>query len=119
MVDVLWWARWKLQKLGLDEIRNPSVNRLELYFESEHIIEDYETLKAAGVIFLHEIHEEIWGQRTIRFFDPDKHLIEIGESMYQFVKRFYIQGLSIEQVSERTFIPIGEVKRLLFSNSPT
>jgi catechol 2,3-dioxygenase-like lactoylglutathione lyase family enzyme len=53
-------------------------NRFELYFETELIDETYKKLNNEKIDFLHGIHEEPWGQRTIRFFDPDKHLIEIG-----------------------------------------
>ena len=82
-------------------------------FETEDLVSVLEILKREKVLFLHEIHEEPWGQNTIRFFDPDNHLIEIGESMKQFVSRFYNQGLSVEQVSKKTSVPIDEVKRLI------
>jgi hypothetical protein len=65
------------------------------------------------VQLLHELHVEPWGQQTIRFYDPDNHLIEIGESMKQFVRRFYDNGLSIEEVSKKTSVPIEEIERLL------
>jgi catechol 2,3-dioxygenase-like lactoylglutathione lyase family enzyme len=114
------FAIWEIQEdhiipvtLGLDRITDLSSNRFELYFETENFSQVYETLKSQNVKFLHEIHEEPWGQLTIRFFDPDDHLIEIGESMRQFVRRFYDQGLTLEQVSKRTFIPVEEVKRLI------
>lgn len=101
------------QKLGETKLKDRNANRFELYFETENITADFNALKTQNVEFLHEIHEEMWGQQTIRFFDPDHHLIEIGESMHQFVSRFHQQGLSIEEVSKRTFVPIEEVKRLL------
>ena len=101
-------------KLGLSKISDSTVNRMELYFETENLHQTFEWLKSHKVKFLHEIHEENWGQRTIRFFDPDNHLIEIGESMKLFVKRFYNQGLTIEQVSARTSVPEEEVKKLIF-----
>lgn len=99
--------------LGMMRIADSEVNRFELYFETEELESVYNELKARGTQFLHEIHEELWGQRTIRFFDPDNHLIEVGESMKQFVSRFYEQGLALEEVSKRTFVPVEEVKRLL------
>jgi len=102
-------------KIGLDKIRDYSVSRFELYFETNNIVQDFNDLKSKNVKFLHEIHEEIWGQQTIRFFDPDNHLIEIGESMEQFVSRFYKQGLTIEQISARTNVPVEEVKRLIYN----
>ena len=101
------------EKLGFKNISNPLVNRFELYFETDEISCIYDALKTNNIIFLHELHEESWGQQTIRFFDPDKHLIEIGESMHQFVTRIYKQGLTFEQVSERTHVPVEEVKRLV------
>lgn len=99
--------------LGIKRISDSKVNRFELYFETEHLQDIFETLKKEDVIFLHEIHEEQWGQQTIRFFDPDNHLIEVGESMSQFVLRFYNQGLTIEQISKRTSVPVEEINRLI------
>ncbi|MGA2408717.1 MAG: VOC family protein [Bacteroidales bacterium] len=99
--------------LGLDKISDSNVNRFELYFETENLSEIFESLKSKDVTFLHDIHEEPWGQQTIRFFDPDNHLIEIGESMRVLVNRFYNQGLTIEQVSLRTSVPIEEIKKLI------
>ena len=101
--------------LGLTKINDTSVNRFELYFETENLLQIFEILKSKNIRFLHEIQEETWGQQTIRFFDPDNHLIEIGESMRQFVCRFFNQGLTIEQVSGKTHIPIEEVTRLIKS----
>lgn len=111
---------WEIQEnhiipatLGLNRISDSKVNRFELYFETENLEDIFETLKGREVPFLHEIHEEAWGQQTIRFFDPDNHLIEIGESMRKFVQRLYDQGLTTEQVSKRTSIPVEEIKRLI------
>lgn len=114
------FAIWEIQKdhiipktLGLENISDTRVNRFELYFETENLQELFDELKNNNVRFLHEINEEPWGQMTIRFFDPDNHLLEIGESMKQFVTRFYNQGLNVEQVSKRTSVPVGEVRRLV------
>ena len=114
------FAIWEIQEnhiipssLGLDRISDIDVNRFEMYFETERLNEVFENLKNSNVKFLHEIHEEHWGQRTIRFFDPDNHLIEIGESMRQFVQRFFNEGLTVEQVSMRTSVPVKEVNRLI------
>jgi len=99
--------------LGLEKICMNSFNRFELCFETENLPDIYEILKNKDVRFLHELHEEPWGQQTIRFFDPDNHLIEIGESMQQFVCRFYNQGFTAEQVSKRTSVPVDEIIRLI------
>lgn len=61
-------------------------NKFELYFESSEIEDIYTQLLGTEVRFFHPLHEEPWGQRTIRFFDPDNHLIEIGEPLIDFVR---------------------------------
>lgn len=109
-------AIWELRKdhlitenLGFESLLNKSCSRFELYFETEDITEIFSMLKNKNVNFLHEIHEEIWGQQTIRFFDPDNHLIEIGESMATFIGKFHRQGMTPEQISEKTFVPVEKV----------
>lgn len=95
------------------ETKNKS-NRLELYFEDENIDKVYETLKDSGIRFLHAVNEEPWGQQTIRFFDPDNHLIEIGEPLDVFVNNMHTKGLSPTQISSKTGIPIEKVIGLIW-----
>jgi len=113
-------AIWEIQKdhiipgkLGIGHISDNRINRFELCFETETLQQDYLHLKANSVEFLNEIHEEPWGQQTIRFFDPDRHLIEIGESMKQFVTRLHNSGLTIEELNKKTSVPIEEIHNLL------
>lgn len=101
------------QTLGVANTLNRSSNRFELYFETENLQEIYQALKDAHVDFLHEVHEEEWGQHTIRFFDPDRHLIEVGESMRQLVRRLYGSGLTAEAVSAKTGIALEEVVKIM------
>ncbi len=96
----------------LDEIPDYG-NRFELYFETENISSVFARLKKEGIRFLHEINEESWGQFTIRFFDPDGHLIEIGESMTTFINRWYNSGMTMEQVSFKTGVPIKTISELI------
>jgi len=114
------FAVWEIQNshvipsiLGTNNISDNRINRFELYFETETLQKDFEHLKRNNIVFLNEIHEEPWGQRTIRFFDPDKHLIEIGESMQQFITRFHVQGMTIEEINRKTSVPTEEITRLL------
>ena len=102
-----------LQQLGVDSVANDGHQRFEFYFETEDIDQIYSDLNALGVEFLHTLHEEPWGQRTVRFFDPDRHLIEVGETLETFVKRFHREGMTPEQVSERTSIPLETVRELI------
>ena len=41
------------------------------------------------------LKEDEWGQRSIRFYDPDKHIIDVGESMKVVIKRFLLSGVSV------------------------
>ncbi len=107
---------WQIQQSHIIskelETKNNS-NRFELYFEAENIDEIYLNLEQNSVKFLHSIQTEPWGQRTLRFFDPDNHLIEIGEPLEVFVMNMHKHGLSPEQISNKSGIPIETVKNLL------
>lgn len=88
-------------------------NQFELYFEDENIDFVHTKLQNTGVEFLHDIHEEPWGQRTIRFFDPDHHLIEVGEPLHTFVRNMVDNGLTAQEISDKSGISPDTVKILL------
>ena len=46
------------------------------------------------------------GQRVVRFYDPDKHIIEVGENIKTVCKRFLDNGMTPEQVAERMDVPM-------------
>ena len=56
-------------------------NNIELYFEHDNIEEFEKKLKENNVVFIHELREEPWKQKTIRIYDPDGYIIDIGEPM--------------------------------------
>ncbi len=85
----------------------------ELYFETEDIEAMHDRLRRDEVEFIHQIREEPWGQRVMRFYDPDGHIIELGETMEAVVWRFCKQGLSTDEVSQRTSMPAGFVERVV------
>ncbi|MGE4284585.1 MAG: VOC family protein, partial [Clostridia bacterium] len=83
-------------------------DNFELYFEEAQFDEFVKRLKSFEIQYVHDVIEYPWGQRVIRFYDPDMHMIEVGESMETVVKRFIAQGLSVEETAERTQHPINE-----------
>ena len=85
----------------------------ELYFETEEIEDDYEQLVRAQSEFIHGIREQPWGQRVLRLYDPDGHIVEIGETMEAVVWRFHKQGLSIDEVCARSSMPRDFVERVV------
>lgn len=86
---------------------------MELYFESEDLEGICEKLESINAKFLHKIREQPWGQRVIRFFDPDGYIIEVGEPLEFVVMRFAAQGFSIEEISKMSSTPIEFVEMVL------
>lgn len=58
-------------------------NNLEVYFESDKLDEIYARLKEYNVEFIHGIEKQSWGQNVFRFYDPDRHVVEIGEPSFK------------------------------------
>jgi catechol 2,3-dioxygenase-like lactoylglutathione lyase family enzyme len=88
-------------------------NTFELYFETEHIDQVAQILNSTRLNFLHELIEEPWGQRTIRFFDPEENLLEIAESLHGFVSRMRTEGMSVDAIAEKTGIKSDDVKKII------
>jgi catechol 2,3-dioxygenase-like lactoylglutathione lyase family enzyme len=89
-------------------------NNFELYFETDDF--DSFMLKLSeykDIIFVHNIKEYDWGQRIIRFYDLDNHIIEVGESMDSVIKRFLKNGLSIEETAKISLHPVEYVRNLI------
>jgi len=86
---------------------------MELYFEVDDINKLEEKLKSLNVKFVHKIREQPWGQRVMRFYDPDNYIIEIGEPLELVIKRFRDMGLSFEEISTKSSMPIEFVKMIL------
>lgn len=99
--------------LGINNCSEQKSNRFELYFETPRIAATAKKLIDSGIEFLHTIHQEPWGQKTIRFFDPDHHLIEIGEPLDIFIGRLYAEGMTPEQIAAKTGVPLDKVTELV------
>lgn len=88
-------------------------NTFELYFETEDILKSASKIKANQVRLLHEIKTEAWGQMTIRFFDPDNHLIEVGESLNRFITRIFKETGSIEKTATKTGVHLDLIRKIV------
>lgn len=88
-------------------------NDHELYFETEDLDEFVKLLDARNdIVYVHGIKEHAWGQRGLRFYDPDFHIIEVSEPLSAVVKRFYDQGMTFEEISKKTMLSIKMAQRL-------
>ena len=89
-------------------------NNFELYFEEEDLDSFLQKLEDFGSVeYVHGLKEQLWGQRVIRFYDPDKHIVEVGEPMESVIKRLLSRGLSIEETAKRTLMPEELVRQCL------
>ncbi len=96
-----------------NEVKQKS-NNFEMYFEEEEFDDFLEKLKTMKEIkYVHDVKKYDWGQRVVRFYDPDEHIIEVGETMENVARRFFEDGLSIEEISEKTMLPIEFLKNCL------
>ena len=99
----------KTAKIISDESKEDEVginNTVTLYFEEDDFDKFVDSLKEKDVEYLHPVQEHPWGQRVVRFYDPDKHIIEVGENMKAVCKRFLDSGMTPEQVAARMNVPI-------------
>ncbi|TKG97229.1 glyoxalase/bleomycin resistance/dioxygenase family protein [Puteibacter caeruleilacunae] len=90
-------------------------NNFELYFEFDDVDSLARILKNYGVIFVHEVREQPWRQKVVRFYDPDENIIEVGESMKHLVTRLKGDGFNVDRISEITGLPLAFVSELLNS----
>ena len=86
-------------------------NNFELYFEYDNVEQIVEKLKTEKVEFVHELREQLWKQFVVRFYDPDKNIIEIGETMEYLTFRLYKQGNSFTEISTMTGLDIESVEK--------
>lgn len=88
-------------------------NAYELYFEENDIDNFFERLDSYSVEYVHSVVEHRWGQRVVRFYDLDKHIIEVGENMAAVVHRFFDEGMSEEKIASRMDVPLEYVKNMM------
>lgn len=91
-------------------------NNMELYFEEDDFDGFIDKLKTYNDIeYVSDVIKHDWGQRVIRFYDPNGHIIEVGESMKMVVKRFLDSGMSMDEVSLKMDISATDLAKLLNS----
>ena len=89
-----------------EEIRF-GANDSEVYFEED----DFDGFLAhlvgcVDVVYVRPPLEHRWGQRVVRLYDPDRHIIEVGENMKSVCRRFRDQGMTPEQIAARMEVPL-------------
>lgn len=86
-------------------------NNMELYFEVEDFegfidkLNSYESIE-----YVHKPKKHEWQQRVVRIYDPDYHMIEIGESMAVIARRYLSDGYSVEETAKIIQHPVEFVE---------
>ena len=85
-------------------------NDAELYFEEDQFDAFARRLETLDIQYVHPVKEHPWGQRVVRFYDPDGHIIEVGENMRAVCRRFLDAGMTPEETAERMDVPVDYVR---------
>ncbi|MBW6411885.1 glyoxalase/bleomycin resistance/dioxygenase family protein [Clostridium weizhouense] len=99
-----------LTNLSPNSIKEKS-NNMELYFEVDNFEAFIKKIQEhKNIEYVHQPKKHEWQQRVVRIYDPDHHIIEIGESMTVIAKRYLNDGYSIEETSKIIQHPIEFVE---------
>ena len=71
----------------------------ELYFEEDDMDGFLQKLEGLDISYVHGVQIQPWGQRCVRFYDPDGHVIEVGENMVAVTKRFRDAGMTVAEIA--------------------
>lgn len=89
-------------------------NNVELCFETADLDGFLQKLERhPGLVRLGGVIEHGWGQRVVRFYDPDGHLVEVGEDMAMVIRRFLASGMTMEEVSVKMDASVEDLTKLL------
>jgi hypothetical protein len=85
----------------------------ELYFEDDEIERIQKELKLENLEFIHEIKEQPWKQKVVRFYDYDKNIIEIGETMEHVAYRLFLEKTPIDAIVKTTYLSKDKVENAI------
>ena len=89
-------------------------NNAEIVFEEQEFDGFLNKLKKyPDIEYLGEVIEHSWGQRVIRFYDLDGHIIEVGEDMKMVIKRFLASGMNMEEIAVKMDASVEDLTKLL------
>ena len=82
-----------------------------LYFEEYYMDRFLSRLENSRypIEYLNPCFERDWGQKTVLIFDPDHHILEIGESQSGVIARLMGSGMTAEETAGKTRLPISTI----------
>ena len=92
-------------------------NAVELYFETDDMDSFITKIdKLSNISYIHPLLEHSWGQRAVRFYDLDNHIIEVAENIGMVIRRFIASGLTVEETAKRMDVDAQYIKSALNPN---
>lgn len=85
----------------------------EMYFETERFDDILMRLDTFGIEYVHKPMMHHWGQRIVRFYDPDRHIIEVGEAIETVILRFAKAGLTVEEIAAKMKMQPDFIRKVL------
>ena len=73
----------------------------EIYFEEDDMDMFLQKLESMEIDYVHPVKTQDWGQRCVRLYDPDGHIVEVGENMATVAKRFHDAGMTAAEIAGR------------------
>ena len=109
----------KLWEKYVEKNVNLGGNDAELYFEENDMDGFLEKLENSDfeIEFVNPCIEHDWGQRVVRIYDPDMHVIEVGETLEYVARRLLRAGMTVEQVAKKTQLPPSQVEKIVWKYS--
>lgn len=88
-------------------------HNLAVYFEYDDIYALRDTIINNDFKIVHDIKEQPWGQKVFRFYDHDRHIVEVAENMNSVLKSMYNDGMSVPMIANKTGYTIKNVTSIL------
>lgn len=89
-------------------------NAIELYFETDDMDAFMINIeKFSNITYIHPLITHSWGQRAVRFYDLDNHIVEVAENIAMVIRRFIASGFTVEETARRMDVPAEWIQSAL------
>ena len=69
--------------------------------------------KFSNITYIHPLITHSWGQRAVRFYDLDNHIVEVAENIAMVIRRFIASGFTVEETARCMDVPAEWIQSAL------